>query len=507
MLKLNSTDYNDQENGIKDDLEFAFNGHIQGRPGSGKTSLVKKFIINYCNKLDRLFWFRKIPVYIKYSSGNIFHEILGALNQNKYFKNSDHFTVAWLKEKLIKGKFLIFIDDVHNILNDKTRRENSKIDTLIEYKKNTFILISRDYFSACPFHFRIYEMQGLSDDREKSEEILKIHTDKSIFQNIWMHLGHGYKTDLLKLYNTPQQLKLLARVFDQKDRFDDNKSLLFRRFLVSRHGDEEKKPNESLPLELKERILAAVAYGLFVKYQESAYSVPYYTFREVLNQSAIQINEKYGFSNDSDSILEGLLTEGYLIKIDDKIQYEHDQWQEFFTALEIHQKEYSIKYFLTKNFGKEISLFVSGLYRLEDEIKKRKFWKSFWADISLSDFFLTDHCLKNKIRYTVGEAENIYKDYSFDEDEIISSYKDLGIYYEKIILQHLPNLREKFKPKGLSQIGVLVEKNKKNIGYRYGYRPITPNHSKKVILIDKYEIQKQLSKEGAPDNLTYYQNE
>lgn len=458
--------------------------HIQGKPGSGKTSLVKKLIIDLCSHYS-VFKRDWIPIYIKYSSGDIFSEIVNSLDQNEFFKDPTIFTREWLKKQLKKNKFLIIIDDIHNILANESKKASSEIESLLRYKKNKFVLISRDYYSACPFHFPLYEIEDISNNRELAEQILQIHTDEEKFRRIWMELGYGYKTDLLKLYNTPQLLKLLARVFDQKERFDDNKSLLFKRFLVSRHEDEEKKSNNVLPLELKERVLASVAYRLFVKYQESAYSVSKYNFREFLNQAVIQIHKKYGFLDDADEILKGLLAEGYLIKIDDKIQFEHDQWQEFFAALEIHQQEYSVRPFLTKSYGNEIALFVSGLYLLEEEIKKRNFWREFWAEVAISDFFLTMKCQNNLITFFADEVQKIYKDLTFDETDLINSYKKLAVYYEDLLEHHFPELKEKFAPYVKSDIGILLEKNENQIGFWYGYRPITDNHREKVILIAK----------------------
>ena len=484
-LILSSADSNDQENEIIDELELTCNIHIQGSPGSGKSSLIKAFIIDYCTKWDRLFWYKKIPVYIKHSSGNIFDEILNALNKNEYFKNPDLFTKGWFKQQLIKGKFLIFIDDAHNILSDKIRRQKSEIDELIDYRKNKFVLISRDYYSACPFNFTLYEIEDLSNNRELSEQILKTHADEEKFKRIWMELGYGHKSKLLSLYNTPQLLKLLARVYYQEDKLYDNKTLLFRRFFISRHDYEEKKPNESLPLEIKERVLGAVAYSLFAKYQESSYSVPYYAFREIFNQSVIQINDKYGFTINSDSIFNGLLKEGYLIKIDDKIQYEHDQWQEFFTAMEIHHQEYSIKSLLNKNFGDEIALFVSGFYTVIDEINKRNYWRDFWTDVALSDFFLMLKCQNIITRY-IDDTQGEFKTSTLDNSNLnlYDSYRELVSYYENLLDFHFPKLKEKFAPNVKKGIGILLEDNKKQIGFWYAYRPITDKYKDKVVIVD-----------------------
>lgn len=478
--------------------------HIQGKPGSGKTSLIKKFLIEFCDnhRFSRPKW---IPVYIKYNNRDLFSEIFESLIERDLIKNPTHFDKDWLKDQLKKERFLVIIDDVHNLLSNEDKRSQSKIDNLLEYKKNKYVFISRDYYSACPFQFNLYEIQGLYNSRDVAEQILKVHAGEEKFQRVWRHLHYGYKDELLHLYNTPQLLKLLAKVFDQEDRFDDNKSFLFKRFLKSRHDEENRKPNQTLPLELKEKVLGSVAYELFIEFEESAYSVPYNKFREILTESIQKIQKRLGYSEYLvDSILEGLKEEGLLIQVDENISFEHDQWQEFFAALEIHHEEKSISPFLSKNFGSEIALFVSGFYKLEEELTKRDFWKNFWEELVSSDFFLTKWCRENRQTYTVGKVGKVYEDFTYNEEEFFEAYKGVLVWYEKIINHHFPNLLLKFAPKGYKNIGLLVEQNKNEVGQLYGYRPITTQNEDKVVVTGQKEIMKLINADDPGETVNYY---
>ncbi len=478
--------------------------HIQGKPGSGKTSLVKKFLIELCSdhRFIRPKW---IPVYIKYASNDLFSEIFNSLVERDLIKNPTHFDIDWLKDQLKKERFLIIIDDAHNLLSNEAKRDQSKIDNLLEYKKNKFVLISRDHYSACPFQFNLYDIQDLGNNRELAEKILKVHAGEERFKRVWMHLQYGYKKELLQLYDTPQLIKLLAKVFDQEERFDDNKSFLFKRFLKSRHDEENRKPNKTLPLELKEKVLGAVAYELFIELEESAYSVPYNKFREVLTKSVHKIQNRLGYSEYSvDSILEDLKEEGLLIQVDESISFEHDQWQEFFAALEIHHEEKSISPFLSKNFGSEIALFVSGFYKLEEDLTKRVFWKKIWEELVSSDFFLTKWCRENRQTYTVGEVEKVYENFTYDKNEFDEAYNGVLVWYEKIINRHFPNLVLKFAPRGYKNIGLLVEQNESEAGQLYGYRPITPKNKDKVVVTGQKEIMRLIDADDPGETVNYY---
>lgn len=503
-LRANSLNDSSQTETLSDLIKTESAIHIQGKPGSGKTSLLKKYLIDQCK--NRSFFKRQyIPIYIKYSSEDLFSGIFNSLIVNDFIKNPSHFDINWLKNLLKRKRFLLIIDDVHNLFLDEQKRSKSKIDRLKDYSNNQFILISRDYYSACPFQFKLYEIEDLSNNRDKAELILKIHSDEGKFQRVWMHLSYGYKKELLQLYNTPQLIKLLAKVFDQKEHFDDNKSFLFKRFLKSRHEEEARKLNKPLPFVLKEKVLGSVAYELFIENRESAYSISNNNFRVLLNKNIQKIQSKYGFHDYSiDLIIEGLKQEGYLIQIDGNIQFEHDQWQEFFAALDIYQEEKSIKPFLSFNYGKEIALFVSGLYLLEDQISKKYFWQKFWEDLVINDFFLTNWCLDNRASYTVAEFNKVHENFSFDKEEFFNAYSSLLNWYEKIIHLHFPNLSLKFSPTGTDKIGILVEQNEKKVGQSYSYRPVTKKNNKRVIVTNQ-KIIMDLNNSNDPDgNINYY---
>lgn len=478
--------------------------HIQGKPGSGKTSLIKKFIVEFCDnhRFTRPKW---IPVYIKNGSRDLFNEILNSLIEKNLVKNPTHFDTDWLKDQLKKEFFLIIIDDAHNLLSNEDKRALSKIDNLFEYNKNKFVLISRDYYSACPFQFNLYEIQDLSNNRDIAEQILKVHAGEGRFQRVWMHLQYGYKKELLQLYKTPQLLKLLANVFDQKEKFDDNKSFLFKRFLKTRHYEESRKSNEILPLELKEKVLGSLAYKLFINLEGSAYSVPYHKFRKMLMECVQEIRKNLGFTEYSvDSIFEGLKEEGLLIQYDELIEFEHDQWQEFFAALEIHREEKSITPFLSKTFGGEIALFVSGFYQLEEELTKRIFWKNFWEELVLSDFFLTKWCRDNRISYTLRDIGKVYENFTYNEEKFFTAYKSVLVWYKKIIDRHFPNLLLKFAPSGTKYIGLLVEQNENKVGQLYGYRPITTQNKDQVVFTNQKEIMRLINADDPLETINYY---
>jgi hypothetical protein len=491
---------------FKDLIEDYSKIHIQGKPGSGKTSLIKKFIIEHYSSVY-LFTKKRVPIYIKYNGENLFEQILNSLDVFEFYRNPTHFKEDWLKIQLKKNRFTIIIDDVHNILTNEDKREKSKIDSLLSYKKTNFVLISRDYYLGCPFNFNLFELKDLSQDIELFKKILKAHCDEKEISSLMMEFNHGYDAIRMRLYNTPQLLKLFTKVFNSTDRFEDTKTTLFTKFLEFRFKDEALKKEVVLPPLLKKRLLEFTALSFFKIETGSPYSVHYEEFRKVLKIGFDQINKEFNYGEYSLGYIENeFFQEGLLINFDGRIRFEHDQWQEYFAAKEILNRQESINDLLKRGYGNEVALFISGNFIFKEYHIKKSFWDNYWESIVYHDFFLVSECLKEEPTFFLNEVIDFFKNFQYSKTDLSNSYSALADHYNKVVKQNFPKLINEFVPKQEKNAGVIVEDNKKGIGFWYGYRPINERHPDKVVVVDQNEVLNTQQFDDMRSNISYYRN-
>lgn len=499
-LGLISESSEDSNNGstISDIISSTDKVHIKGKPGAGKTSLIKKFFVELSKKREK----GKsdlIPIYLEYRGKGLFNQIRSNFSSNELFTNTELLTLDWIKTQIIdKKQYIICIDDVHNLLTDTKRKRNSEIEDLVDYN-NQFILISRDYLNSFSLSgFEHYKIQDLSNDWKLIEQVLHTYTDEAKAKRIQGHLKHGMDEKLMRLYNTPQHLKFLAKVFDPEVTLEDNKSSLFNRFLNVRDEEAKKESSfKSLDLFLKKRILGYIAFNLFTHREDDEYSVSVEDFRKLLKKIFDELDRKYGLSEYSVPLIqEILIREGYLIKTNGSIRFEHSQWQEFFAAVEIYKQEKSIEPFISKSFGKEIALFVSGLFEANEYRSKSNFWDNFWEDIIREDYFLTGYCIENRIGGWKDEVQPQIP----DETELRTLYEKLLLWYENIIKIHFPALAKKFIPEDSKKAGILVEKNRDNKVW-HNYYAIKSEETKNVSIFDYNEV---IQNKDFPDSHEYY---
>lgn len=491
--------------------------HILGRPGSGKSSMLKKHALTLCSRESSSWWSEpnKIPIYAEYRGKSLFEQIISRLNSYELSKDPSQIENNWLRNELQEGKFIILIDDAHIILSDEDEKRESDILDLLEYDNNTFVVAGRDYYPHIPVsRMKRFEIKDLSDNEEKAQQILRIHTDETKAEQAWRHIRYGQdrnsreRRDLRELYSTPQYLMLLGKGFNPDDPPRANQSLLFSRFFKYRHNEEKKRnPNSTQRQELKKKILGCVAFRAFVEKAKTPYSLPHDDFREWLVDGVRKVRKELGYDASVDAIEEGLRREGYLVRYENTVKFEHDQWQEFFAALEIRRESLSIAKLFPGNPAREVARFVSGFYLPEDQRRNRNFWKGFWRDIIGIDFFLFEECLNSRGFVSHGDFLDAFAEFEFTDEDLHSAYLELADCYARIIHYHFPNLTNQFAPNGTNrEIGVLVEKKDDEIDFWYGYRPVGPD-GEKVVIVDQGEMMDKNDSDRPLYNITYYKQE
>lgn len=474
--------------------------HLQGKPGSGKTSIVKKYALQLCSGNSR------IPIYVEYRGESLFNQILHTLHVNKLVYDRDLIDENWLKKEFSKQKFLIIIDDIHNFLTDEKKKESSKILDLLDYNvgKVKFVLISRDSYKLCPFKMPLFEIEDLSKNPERAKQVLKAHVNESKASRVWYHLGNGHNTKLMQLYNTPQLLKLYAIAYNEQERFNASRSLLFERFFKYRDENEVKKNSQTLPLNFKKRVLGFLAYNLFISKQETPYSVAYPEFRKILSQGINAINTEFGYKFEVDDVEQELYREGHLLNYESRIQFEHHQWQEFFAAEEILERKYSVASVLNDSYGREIALFISGFYSPEKYLKEKEYWGDFWENILMVDYFLMSECNQAKPSFSMADFDRIFEEFIYDNDDLRLAYSYYLELYERVINLHFPSLLTEFFPNGKEKTGLLVENNDQELQVLFGFRPVNQKNPEKVIILNRKEALKVSSEKNYSDPIEYY---
>jgi hypothetical protein len=491
--------------------------HILGRPGSGKTSMLKKHTLILCSKESGSWWSEpnKIPIYIEYRGKSLFEQIISRLNSYELSKDPSRIENNWLRNELREGKFIILIDDAHIFLSDEDKKRESDILDLLEYDNNTFVIAGRDYYPHSPVsRMKRFEIQDLTDNDEKAQQILRIHTDETKAEQAWRHIRYGLdrnsrkRGDLRELYSTPQSLMLLGRSFNPDDPPQDNESFLFNRFFKYRHNEEKKRnPNSTQRQDLKKKILGYVAFRAFVEKAQIPYSLPHDDFRGWLVDGVRKVRKELGYDASVDTIEEGLWREGYLVRYENTVKFEHDQWQEFFAALEIRSESLSIAKLFPGNPAREVARFVSGFYLPENRRCNRNFWKDFWREIIGVDFFLFEECLNSPGFVSRKDFLEAFDEFKFTDEDLHSAYLELADCYARIIQHHFPNLANQFAPNSTDrEVGVLVEQKNDGIDFWYGYRPVGPDEER-VLFVDQSEMVDKNNVDRPLGNITYYKQE
>ena len=453
--------------------------HIQifGKPGSGKTFLLKKLLYDLAVELikskDKI-----IPIYLEFGKRDLYEQIIHELHSKGFVNDVALIDKNWVRNQLAKGNFIILIDDLHK-LSYYITKEDTKIEELLSYSKNLFVLTSRDYFKKNEFGFVLFNMAKLSHG--EVDKIFELYLDRSKVDGI--HRGILIHQGLSDLYNTPQMLTLLAKVVEIFGSVPSNKAELFRRFLLMRNKIELGKDISlhETRMNLKTYVLSELAFHMFQKIK-SKYIIEIELCLEVL-QNILKVTYEKGFEQTyAYKFIDYLFKEGYLTNYDGEVKFEHDQWQEYFAALYIHKNNIALKEFNEDYSIKEISYFVCGMYSIDKEDEKERLNK-YLCELLDFDFYLVGNSLKNfENRDTLDLVEKKYADFVVTDELLMSSYKSYLDFYENILRFHFPLLKNKFYPKTNGEIGIAIQRSKDKLGFWHGFFPISKEHKERVVL-------------------------
>ena len=454
--------------------------HVVSKPGSGKTSLLKNLVWIYSGAyLARASKF--VPVYLEFKQGDLFDRIINTLRTKIPARHLKLINRDWLDAELQKGRFLILIDDVHKGISNHAEKESSGIDELLEFKQNTFVLVGRDYVTRAEYGLPVYRLAELS--REEVKEILKSECSEAeadqILGQMWWH------SRTMDLYDTPQMMIFSARVFKKLGRLPINKTIAFREYMKMKFEEERKKVprfNENLV----QRILGGLALEM-MRSQANPYVFDELNALATLQKVYQSLRNQYGFQdNSADLLLEQMLWSGFIIRVEDGYKFEHDQWQEFFAALQIFENNPPLKGIPSPYPLKEVAIFLLGFFSPDSNEEEKKRYRKLLEELVEVDFFLLSQCIKDSRREfeekLLSQREEQTKS-DMDAEQIRQAYGRFLEIYCTLIEREFSTLRNKFPPETNGPIGILVTARGSEPGYSYGFRKLSSEAEDKILFM------------------------
>jgi len=459
---------------------------IVGPPGSGKTSILFKVLLSQ-SKLRLNDKKNRIPVFLEYRGRDVFERIREFLHVNHLTKDITLISEKWLRKKLLEGKFLFLIDDVHKLIDAKSINEETKMRELLDYNKNQFVLMSRDFIKVSMFGLELFQISQLNENQ--IIDILKMYSDEQEAHLIYQNFRWDKK--LNELYSTPQMLKFLSKVFKKYNHIPSNKAQIFNEYLGIKKKKEFNHDLEAMKkFEKYIKILGHLALQMF-EIGVNSYWVAFDDCLTFVNEENKKLISQ-GYENIStELILDDLLRQGFLICSEDKIKFTHDQWQEYFAAKKLFEKRASLKEFRVKISRDEILFFLSGFHTYLGNDEEKKYCNLFLAELLKENFFLFNKCLENyDLRWLIKDWEEFYKDIIFTQEQIQLNYKEFFELYNEVIDIHFKDLNVRFAPFTNSNIGLLVEYDNHNNSCWYGFRQKNDQIESDVVFINKFETIK-----------------
>ena len=460
---------------------------ILGKPGAGKTTWLFK-LLSITAMEESSNSKPRIPVYVEFRGDDLFLQILHFLHINNLAKDISYLTEEWLKNQLSKGRFIVLIDDVHKVIGTTDWKSASRIANLLEYSQNRFVLMSRDYFKRNEFGVRIYSVSPL--DESQMKKILLVHTGDHNTEIILQELR--WNRHLNSLYDTPQMLSFLARLYEKHERIPSNKARAFSQIWNDISTGETIK-GSPLPRHLQDQLLSNLAITMLSN--RTPFWIGHSELLGVLNTKLGALTLQQGYSSfDAPNVLNEFLKIGMLISEDDGIRFRHDQWQEYFAALEIFETRIPLKQVMPFGSFRELMYFVAGMHNPDGTEAEKAYFNEFLDELVQTDFFLFGYCLKATYdeNQTIQEAHDYYSDVVVTGQDVRRLYGRFLEYYCKLIDVHFPKLKDRFEPETEGEIGVVVEKSTSRWSYFYAFVPRKLAGHDGVMLLDREDATKEI---------------
>ena len=446
-----------------DELAKEGSALVTGPPGSGKTSALKRLLLRLAEEARRDER-APLPVYLEWEGGSFLEQIRRTLHRHGLCDSYDALDEAWVRDTLKRGELALLIDDVHHLTSDEATFHRSGLLDLLGYNSMRCLLMSRDTGAHGRLGLPPYKPAPLN--REEALQVLSLHSGEDDAHRMLYALWKDKPSR--KLYGTPQMLRFAAEVYEPKSDVFRNKTLLFKRYLERRHKKEGTLSAEALPLDLKQGLLASLAYALLTdKQAPSSHGT---ADRRLLTRVANEKRQELGYDDRSTAdVIDRLLAEGYLVRRGQAIRFEHDQWLEFFAARALFERGETIHVLRTEPSSRaEVARFVAGCYTPQSARERLDFWHRFWEDPAMLDFFALQPCLNVRRGTMLGNWKAAFEGFAREEEDVLRAFADVLRLYVDLVKRHFPSLRSQIRPRTEGDVGIVVDTS----SFYYGYRKL-----------------------------------
>lgn len=288
---------------------------ILGKPGSGKTTSLKKILTNKCEAFINGSE-KRIPIYVKLSLLSREVTIIDFLNKK--------LKADWIG-RFLNDNIILLLDGVNEISLSESKYVISDIDLFLNQHPNIpAIITSRKHGFQNFRSFPVFEIRNLSPNDIKAyleKRIGKANINKLL-------LDTRLQEDLA---TNPMNLNLIIKTWIHWHSIPSNRGELYNYFIDFTTKRENEKRNRQIAHPLLKNILSQIAFRMKEK---GVVSLSVQEVIYILNDCRINM----GIILDPILLLDELLKDGLLIKdimtniSEPLISFVHETYLEFFTA-------------------------------------------------------------------------------------------------------------------------------------------------------------------------------
>jgi hypothetical protein len=284
-----------------------------------------------------------------------------------------------ISKKLEKGELLILLDGLDEVPSDNINVVVKKIQDFVDlYDKNRFVISCRTAFRKNFKRFTDIEIVEFDDQQIqsfiKNWFVSELDRKNEMAKNCWEILQKKEYQSAKELCQTPLLLTFLCLIYQKKQSFPTDRSILYQEALeillaewakdneLQENRSIDKKLNINLSVKIEKLLLSKIAYDNFL--------VDKFFFweQDIVNQIEYNLQETLNFSQnpDGNKVLKTIeIEQGILVeRARGKYSFSHLTFQEYLTAQYIYDNdliEEVVKNHVTKTRWKEVFLLIAGL--------------------------------------------------------------------------------------------------------------------------------------------------
>jgi hypothetical protein len=286
-----------------------------------------------------------------------------------------------IRKKLEKGELLILLDGLDEVPSDNINEVVKKIQDFVDlYDKNRFIISCRTAFRKNFKRFTNIEIVEFDDHQIQSFInnwfSFELKENNRRGQNCWELLQKQEYKSAKELCQTPLLLTFLCVIYQKKQSFPTDRSILYQEALdilladwaehneLQENRSIDKKLNINLSVKIEKLLLSKIAYDNFLE------DKLFFRKEDIVHQIEHNLQETFNFSQspDGNKVLKTIeIEQGILVeRARNKYSFSHLTFQEYLTAQYIYDNdliEEVVKNHVTETRWKEVFLLVAGVMR------------------------------------------------------------------------------------------------------------------------------------------------